>query len=482
MKIYFDTLGCDKNTVDNEYLAGLLRQRGFSLANRDGSRDFDAVVVTTCGFIAAAQRQSLEHILEWVEEKRRRRRPMALFVSGCLSQQYGEKIREQVPEIDGIAGVGDFDKLADAIERSLRAQAESKNIAPFYLVNDKPVVDIPRDLPREPLYDAAYSYLKISDGCNHNCSFCAIPSMKGRHKSVARELLLEETRRLAGKGVREINIVAQDASDYGKDLYDNYRLNDLLADIAAVPGDFWIRLFYLYPLGVTDELLALWREEPKLARYVDMPLQHLSPTVMRRMKRPHLEAKIDETIARLRTVPDFTLRTTFIVGFPGETEEDIQLLLEGMERYEFNRLGVFTYSPEEATPSFALPGHIAEEEKRRRRDLVMARQAEISQRLSERKIGKRLRVLAESRDPRRKRWLCRSEADAPEIDGLVYVPGGQDLMRAGEFFDVEVTGAEAYDLQAKLVSDRPDAPSGGVDFLDALALLSAPAPGAKSQS
>jgi len=451
MKIFFDTLGCDKNTVDNEYLAGLLKQRGFSIANKTGAKDFDAVLVTTCGFIAAAQQNSVEHVLHWAAEKRRRRRPLALFVSGCLTQQYGDKLRDQVPEIDGIAGVGDFDKLAELIERSLAAQADGKKLPPFYMVNATPVVDIPRDLPREALYGESYAYLKISDGCDHTCTFCAIPTMKGKHKSVKREVLLDEARRLIDGGARELNIVAQDASDYGKDLYPDYRLHHLLKDLAALDGEFWIRLFYLYPLGVTDELLELWKTEPKLARYVDMPLQHLSPSVMRRMKRPHLEAKIDETIARLRTVPDLTLRTTMIVGFPGETDEDMDLLLAGMQKHKFDRLGVFTYSREEATPSAQLPDQVPELVKRQRQDKVMRAQMEISKELQAAKKGKRLRVLVESHDAKDRVWLCRSQADAPEIDGLVRVPGNHKLLEPGNFVDVEVTGTDVYDVTARLV-------------------------------
>jgi len=451
MKIFFDTLGCDKNTADNEYLAGLLRHRGFEVANRTGARDFDAVLITTCGFIDSARQQSMDHIRQWVHEKERRRRPLAVFVSGCLSQQMGQKLMEAVPGIDGLAGVGEFHRLAELIEDSVKTQERGGKLEPFYTVNATPEASIPYDIPREPLYDAPYAFLKISDGCNHTCTFCAIPQMKGKHRSIARELVLDEARRLVDLGVRELNLVAQDCSDYGKDLYGReYRIENLLRDLCALPGDFWVRLFYLYPLGVTDELLDLWRSEPKLVPYVDMPLQHLSPTVLRRMKRPHLEARIDETIDRLRTVPGFTLRTTFIVGFPGETEEDVELLLDGMNRYRFDRLGVFTYSPEDRTPSFQLPGQVEEPEKRRRRALVMQRQAQLSRDTMKGRVGRTERVLVESHDDARGLWLARSAGEAPEIDGQVLIRAGKKLLAPGQFAQVRITGTEIYDALAEL--------------------------------
>jgi ribosomal protein S12 methylthiotransferase len=451
MKIFFDTLGCDKNTADNEYLAGLLKGKGIEIANRTGARDFDAVLITTCGFIESAKQQSLDTIHHWTTEKRRRNRPLAVFVAGCLSQQYGESIKQEIPDIDGITGVGDFINLADMIHQSLGEQQKGNKLEPFYVVNESPEASIPYDIPREPLYAAPYAYLKISDGCNHNCTFCAIPTMKGRHKSIPREAVLAEARRLVESGCRELNLVAQDCSDYGKDLYGrDYLLEDLIENLCAIEGDFWVRLFYLYPLGVTDRLLELWKNEPKLARYVDMPLQHLSPSVMRRMKRPHLEAKLDETISRLRTIPDFTLRTTFIVGFPGETDEDFQLLLDGMSEYQFDRLGVFTFSQEEKTPSYAMPGQIDDVEKRRRRQLVMHRQAEISAEKSAERLGRTERVLIENYDADRKIWLGRTEGDAPEIDGIVTIKAGRNTLSEGQFVNAKIIAANIYDVEAEL--------------------------------
>ena len=468
MKIHFDTLGCDKNTADNEYLAGLLRQHGFEIANRTQARDFDAVLITTCGFIQMARDQSLAHIAQWVSEKERRRRPLAVFVSGCLSQAMGRELLDQFPTLDGLAGVGDFHRLADLITESLQHQGQSRGTQPFYLVNDTPEASIPYDIPREPLYQAPYAFLKISDGCNHTCTFCAIPSMKGKHRSIERERVLAEARRLIDAGVRELNLVAQDCSDYGKDIYGaDYRIEHLLRDLCALDGQFWVRLFYLYPLGVTDALLDLWRNEPKLVPYVDMPLQHLAPTVLRRMKRPHLEARVDDTIARLRTIPGFTLRTTLIVGFPGETEDDFQMLLEGVERHRFNRLGVFTWSPEANTPSYAMPDWVEEPEKRRRRQLVMDRQARISHDLMRQRVGTTEEVLVESYDATRKLWLARGRADAPEVDGQVLLKAPQRAFAPGDFVRVLITGHDVYDVMAEAApahataqsrSGRPPAP------------------------
>jgi ribosomal protein S12 methylthiotransferase len=454
MKIGIVTLGCDKNTVDNEYLAGLLDEAGVQVvraeheADKNADRDLDAVLINTCGFVESAKVQSIQSILSWVEHKKDRLQQGSgrcrVFVAGCLTQRYRESLVQELPEVDGFMGVGEFEKVVRLV------QSPVDSTSPYNMIQELPVVQVREGgLPRKQLGpQAPHAFLKIGDGCNHNCTFCAIPSFKGRLRSVQREILLAEAKLLLSRGVKEINLVAQDTSDYGKDLYGReYGIAELINDIAALPGDFWIRLFYFYPGGLTPNFIEAVKSTPKFARYIDMPLQHLHPEVLHRMKRPHKEVKTLEALAALRTsVPGLALRTTFITGFPGETQEQFDYLLDGVRRTRFNRLGAFPFSEEEGTPSATMDQMVPRRLRKSRYDLLMRTQAEIAATLNAEQVGKELKVLVEQQVDER-RFLARSEFDAPEVDGAVIIDAPAGL-KVGAFAQVKVTSADTYDLYA----------------------------------
>ena len=452
MRIGMVTLGCDKNTVDNEYLAGLLAREGVDVAAADktpgeADHDLDAVLINTCGFIDAAKAESIQSILAWLDQKARLAasgQRMRVFVSGCLTQRYREDLIAQLPEVDGFMGVGEFDRVLQLV------RSPSDATAPVDLVRELPAVEIREQLPRREVGPIRhYGYLKISDGCNHNCTFCAIPSFKGRLRSVPREILLAEARLLLSRGVREINIVAQDSSDYGRDIYgSDYGITNLLADLAALPGDYWLRLFYFYPGGLTKDFIDMMAATPRIARYLDMPLQHLHPDTLRRMKRPHHSVNTVDAIERLRSaMPDLALRTTFIVGFPGETSAEFNHLYRGVSDLKLRRMGAFVYSPEEGTPAHDMHPAVKTQTARNRFDRLMTLQSSISREMNKAWVGRDLRVLLEEQQDDG-RWIARSEADAPDVDGLVYV-APRDGMKAGDFAEVRITSADTYDLFAE---------------------------------
>lgn len=448
MKVGIVTLGCDKNTVDNEYMAGVLDRHGLHVvaaAKQPNGDHLDAVLINTCGFVEKAKVESIQSVLSWVEHKKERAvdgERIRVFVAGCLTQRYRETLVQELPEVDGFLGVGEWDKVVQLLQSPVDAAS------PRNLIQELPVVKVREDLPRKQLGPSLpYAYLKIADGCNHNCTFCAIPSFKGRLQSVKKEILLAEARLLLGRGVREINIVAQDTSDYGKDIYGReYGISELLSEMVAIPGDFWIRLFYFYPGGVTEKFIEVLSSSPKIARYIDMPLQHLHPEVLRRMKRPYKDVNTFQAIDRLRAAaPDLTLRTTFIVGFPGETEEEFSYLLDGVQRAQFRRMGAFEYSVEEGTPAGEMKQRVASRLKKSRYNQLMTLQGTISRELNERQIGLEMKVLVEAQlDDGR--YVGRSEADAADVDGVVIIEGSD--LRIGDFATVKVTAADTYDLFA----------------------------------
>lgn len=450
LRVGIVTLGCDKNTVDNEYLAGLLGEAGCEIVTtrRDGDAPLDAVVVTTCGFIGDAREQSVDAIVQLAEDKRLRGDPRRLFVAGCLSQRCGEELARELPEIDGIVGVGQFEQMAKMVlnEEVARGGAVA--------VEAVPRVDIYKLIKRRPLEPRPYAFLKIGDGCDHNCTFCSIPLMKGRLRSVPPEIALAEARALVGRGARELNLVAQDLSAWGTDRWPNWRLPRLVREICRIPGDFWVRCLYVYPGQVTDELIEVMASEPKVVPYLDIPLQHLDPGVLRRMKRPFHERNTFELVERLRAaVPGITLRTTMVIGFPGETAAAHKNLIGGLERIRFDRLGAFEYSPEPDTPAAKMKNQVSARTRRRRWHAVMAAQAAISDELNRQRVGRRGRVLIEGFDPERGAWVGRSAAEAPEVDGKIFVTGDGGL-EAGAFVDVEITDAETYDLHAQVCRAR----------------------------
>jgi ribosomal protein S12 methylthiotransferase len=471
MRVGLVTLGCDKNTVDNEYLSGLLSKDGMTVEVADESRPPDVVVITTCGFLQAAKDQSVAEIRRWAGI--RAKHGTRLGVIGCLAQRNGEQLLRDIPQIDFLAGVGDFERVArmvageaksrfvantageswDLIQQSPSAVAVAEAPESDIEFDDRrfapsaPRVLVPRTLPRQRLDRRPHGFLKISDGCNHTCTFCSIPLMKGIYTSVPRNVVLEEAERLLADGVREINIVAQDITKYGLDLEKRMMLPELLKDLCALPGKFWLRLFYLYPSTVTRDLVAVMKEEPTIARYLDVPLQHLHGDVLRRMKRPHDRARTMDMLRYLRTeLPDVTLRTTFIVGFPGESTDEFNTLLDGMEEIRFERLGVFAYSREEGTPAAALPNQIPEKQKLRRREKLMKRQAEISAEWAAAQVGSTRDVLVEGRVPDSNWYVGRSHSEAADIDGVIRFQSNAEL-QTGDFTTVRITQADVYDLE-----------------------------------
>lgn len=444
MRVGIVTLGCDKNTVDNEYLAGLLEGRGCEVVpceSLEGAGQLDAAVVTTCGFIEDAKKQSIESIFELAEGKRTEQNPKRLYVAGCLAQRYSNELLAEVPEIDALLGVGQFAQLADLVVGggSLGGKSGANAVAK---------VDIYQFMKRKKLDAKPHAFLKIADGCNHACTFCSIPIMKGKLSSVAPEFLLEEARGLIAQGVREINLVAQDLADYGRDRGKDYRLPQLLRDLCALEGDFWVRCFYLYPGGINDEMIDTIASQPKIVPYIDMPLQHLDFGVLRRMKRPYREVNTFTLVEKLRAaIPGLTLRSTMIVGFPGETEEEHNALIDGIRTLKIDRLGAFRYSQEDDTPAGQMEGQLDPAIREERWHEVMAVQAEIAAEANERRVGERTRVLIESYDRDAGHWVGRSPKEAPEIDGDIFVQS-ERFLPTGSFADVEITHVDTYDCYA----------------------------------
>lgn len=445
MRVGVVTLGCDKNTVDNEYLAGLLDDAGCDLLlepEPDGDDALDAVVVTTCGFILDAKQQSIQTLVDWAERKRERGAPR-LYVAGCLAQRYAADLLREIPEIDGIVGVGQFVQLA----RMIAGEDTERNAT-----RRLPTVEIYSLLRRKRITDTPYGFLKISDGCNHGCTFCAIPAMKGKHISVPRDVLLEEACGLIAQGVRELNIIAQDLTDYGRDLSREYRLPQLMRDLAELDGDFWIRCLYCYPGGVSDEFLDVLKSHPKIVPYLDMPLQHLDPDVLRLMKRPYRNVNTFTLVRKLReAIPGITLRTTMIVGFPGETAKAHKAMLDGLRELSFQWVGAFPYSREDDTPAAAMAKQVRRGIREARHQAVLELQAEITAEHNRARIGRRTRVLVERYEIERDCWVGRSPAEAPEIDGSVFLVGGPRAYAPGRFVDAEIIAADVYDVTAREV-------------------------------
>lgn len=444
MRIGIVTLGCDKNVVDNEYLGGLLAERGHEVEPADIDSPPDAVVITTCGFLDVAREQSMEAVRQWaaVRNANGKLRPRVAVI-GCLAQRLGEQIRQEVEGIDYLAGVGQFDRVVRMLE--------GHDCPGGAFVVDQPTVEIERTLPRRRLEKAPHSYLKISDGCNHTCSFCSIPLMKGRHRSVARPILLDEARRLLDQGVKEINLVAQDTAVYGTDTEDKPALADLLEDLCALPGEFWVRIFYLYPTSITDRLIDIVADQPKIVKYLDIPLQHFDEDVLRAMRRPHDGARTRKLLARLRErIPALVLRTTFIVGFPGETERAFKNLLSGVKEIVFERLGAFCFSPEPDTPSATLPNQIDSKTATDRFNRLMGLQAKQSARWAAAQVGQTRRTLVEGYNAEADVWFGRSYSEAPEIDGFIAF-NANTKPTPGDFANVRITEADIYDLGGELI-------------------------------
>ncbi len=439
----FVSLGCPKNLVDSEKMLGTLALEGYTLVSDPDGADF--VIVNTCGFIESSREESKSVINEMLKLKRAGR-TKSVIVAGCLPERIGGTLLEEMPEIDHIVGVfgrDEINRVADRLIGGVNEQRELFRPAPIKAMDDT---------SRLRITPQHYAYLKISEGCDRTCTFCAIPRMRGKHITKPPEMVLDEVRELADDGVKELLIVAQDTTYYGIDLYGEPRLTELLREMEQVEGIDWIRLMYLYPIFFTDELIDTIANSSKIIPYLDMPLQHVNDTMLKRMQRRVNRDAIVELVGKLRKrIPNLVLRTTFITGFPGETDEQFDELVGFVEETRFERMGVFTYSKEPGTPSVKLEGHLPEGVKNARRDELMARQQQIAFDFGDSLIGYELDVLLDSQVEEGV-WVGRCYADAPEIDASIYVMG-EDL-RQGQFVPVEITVRDEYDWLGTVVVDE----------------------------
>lgn len=436
-KVKVVTLGCEKNLVDSEIMSGLIDQRGYRLV--DEREDATVIIVNTCGFIDAAKEESVNTILELAELKETGNLK-ALIVSGCLTQRYKQTLMDEMPEIDGIVGTGDFYNINQIVDEALKGKK------PIQVGN--PVFNYEEVLPRKVSTAKYTTYVKIAEGCDNNCTFCSIPIMRGKFRSRSIESVIAEVEMMASQGVKEISLIAQDSTNYGTDLYGEYKLAELLRKVSQVEGIEWVRLHYAYPGFFTDELIEEMANNPKVCKYVDMPLQHSEDSILKRMRRPGRNRDIRELVAKIRSrIPNVSLRTSLIVGFPGETEEDFERLCQFVREIKFDRLGVFTYSKEEDTPASRLPDQVDDEVKEWRANTLMEIQREVANENSSKYIGQVLDVLVERYDGRSDVFIGRSQYDAPEIDGEVYVTNCQASI--GEMTKVRITHAYEYDLSGE---------------------------------
>lgn len=423
------TLGCSKNTVDSEHLAAQLAEAGYVITFDSDSRA-DVVVINTCGFIGDAKQESIETILAAVQAKKEGLID-ELFVIGCLSERYADELRAEIPEVDQYFGVKDWAAIVERLGGRHKSEVETTRL-----------ISTPRH----------YAYLKIAEGCNWKCGYCAIPLIRGKHISVPMEQILEEARNLAAEGVRELMVIAQDTTYYGIDLYGERRLAELLEQLCRIEGIEWIRLHYAYPTAFPQDVIDVMAREKKICKYLDIPFQHISDNMLSAMKRRHTKAEAMELIARLRTaIPDIALRTTLLVGYPGETEEDVRELEQFVRDVRFERLGVFPYSEEEGTYSAThLRDDVAEEEKERRVARIMRLQEDISLENNQRRVGDELCVIVDSRQG--DYYVARSEYDSPEVDQEILIPASLRQLRRGGFYRVRITSADNYDLYGEVLS------------------------------
>lgn len=439
MKLLFISLGCDKNLVDSEMMMGLLHDRGYEFT--DNEEEADIIVINTCGFINDAKEESINTILEMAKYKENNLK--ALIVVGCLVERYKNEILQELPEIDAIVGTTAFDKICDVVDDVLADKKHNE----LESINKMCRPDVKRIITT----GGYYSYLKIAEGCDKHCTYCSIPMIRGAYRSVPMDELVKEAEYLADNGVKELIIVAQEITVYGKDLYGEKKLPELLHRLCKIPGIQWIRLLYCYPEEITDELIETIRTEKKICHYIDMPIQHASDKILKAMGRRTNNAELRNIISKLRKeIPDICLRTTLITGFPGETEEDHQILLDFIDEMEFDRLGVFTYSPEEDTKAASLDNQVDEEVKLCRKDEIMELQQEISMDKSERLVGKEIEVIIEGKASDEDVYVGRSYMDAPSVDGYVFINSEEELM-SGDFAKVRIVKAMEYDLIGDLI-------------------------------
>ena len=448
MKIGFVSLGCPKNQLDTEVMLHEVLAAGYEITPEE--TEADVVIINTCAFIESAKKEAIDNILDiaWLKKHRHLK---AIIVTGCLAERYGEEVLKEFPEVDAVLGVGSIHQIVKAIEE-VTVKKKKGSRARFYCHDDKDTVALGGDRVLTTPDGAAY--LKIAEGCDNRCSYCAIPYIRGKFRSRPMEELVKEAKDLEALGVKELTVIAQDITRYGADLYGHYALAELLREITQATTIPWIRLLYCYPDKITDELIAEIRDNPRILKYIDIPLQHISDRMLRRMNRKGDSALIREVLAKLRReIPDIVIRTTFIVGFPGENEEDFAALSAFLDEQKFDRAGFFPYSREEGTPAYDFPDQIDEQVKQDRADLLMRKQTEIHAERNRKKVGQIIEVLCEDYDPVAEIQFGRSQDDAPEIDGKVYFKS--DVRVApGSLVKVKVRDVVDYDLYGVLVHEK----------------------------
>lgn len=447
MKILFISLGCDKNLADTEMMLGTLVQRGFSIT--DDEAQAQAVVVNTCCFINDAKQESINTLLE-MAELRKSGAVKALIAAGCLAQRYREEIQKEIPEVDVIVGTTAIDAIADALEEVLAGKPQNylKDISHMPAVYDHSA-----EHKRIVTTGGHYAYLKIAEGCDKHCSYCIIPKVRGHYRSIPMEELILEAERLVSLGAKEIILVAQETTLYGMDLYGEKRLPELLKRLCAIAGVYWIRLLYCYPEEITDELIETIRTQDKVCSYLDIPIQHASDRILKRMGRRTDRQELTDIITKLREqIPEICLRTTIITGFPGETQEEHESLLEFVDEMAFDRLGVFPYSPEEDTPAALFEDQVDEAVKLERQADIMELQQEIAFEKAQAAVGSTMLVMVEGRLPDEHAYVARSYKDAPNVDGFVFIQTERELM-TGDFVRVKITGSYEYDLIGEIIGD-----------------------------
>lgn len=442
MNILFVSLGCDKNLVDSEVMLGMLKERGYTFT--DDQTQADAAVVNTCCFINDAKEESIQTILELAELKKTGQLK-ALVVAGCLAQRYQAEIQKEIEEVDAIIGTTALEKVVETLDEVLAGKGENHLEA----LDKAPLGGKERVLTT----GGYFSYLKIAEGCNKHCTYCIIPKVRGEYRSVPMELLLDEARQLAGKGIKELILVAQETTLYGMDLYGEKKLPELLDRLCEIGGLIWIRIMYCYPEEITQELIDVMKRQPKICHYLDIPIQSGSDRILKLMGRRTDTAQIEALVDHLREeIPDICIRTTFITGFPTETEEDFTETMEFINRMEFDRLGAFTYSPEEGTPASGMDGQVEEEIKIRRQQEMMELQQEIAFEAAENMKGRELTVMIEGKLAEEDVYVARTYKDAPSVDGYLFVDTDWSLM-SGDFVKVRVTGANEYDLIGEIIEE-----------------------------
>jgi ribosomal protein S12 methylthiotransferase len=427
-KINVVTLGCSKNIYDSEVLMGQLKANKLDAEHESTTDDANIVVINTCGFIDNAKQESIDTIIRYAQAKEDGL-VEKVFVTGCLSERYKPDLEKEIPNVDQYFGTRDLPRLLKALGADYKHE----------LVGER--------LLTTPSH---YAYFKISEGCDRPCSFCAIPLMRGKHVSTPIEELVENAEKLAAKGVKELMLIAQDSTYYGLDIYGQRKLADLLTELCKVAGIEWIRLHYAFPAGFPEDVLEVMAREPKICKYLDMPLQHISDPMLKSMRRGTTKEKTDRLLATIKSkVPGIAIRTSLIVGYPGETKQDFETMLQWVKETRFERLGVFTYSHEENTHAYLLKDNVSKKEKTRRAEAIMEAQQEISEELNQARIGQTLRVLIDRKEG--DHFVGRTEFDSPEVDNEVLVKAEGNYLRIGDFADVRITGAEYFDLYAEVV-------------------------------